>query len=80
MNNILRLKPQQKKYYFSEIEQTNTERAIFNLKNNNPEDDLMIIEISSCKGNFFYALVDYPPSDNEDYFSMKKGGVPSEIY
>ena len=40
----------------------------------------MIIEISSCKGNFFYALVDYPPSDNEDYFSMKKGGVPSEIY
>ena len=80
MNNILRLKPQQRKYYFSEIEQTNTERAIFNLKNNNPEDDLMIIEISSCKGNFFYALVDYPPSDNEDYFSMKKGGVQSEIY
>ena len=80
MNNVLRLKPQQRKYYFSEIEQKKTERAIFNLKNNNPEDDLMIIEISSCKGNFLYALTDYPPSDSEDYHTLKTKGVPSEIY
>ena len=80
LNNILRLYPQQRRYYFSEIEQNYTEKVIFNLKYNNFEDDLMIIEISSCKGNFFYALTDYPPLDTEDYNTLKEKSVPSEIY
>ena len=46
MNNILRIKPEEKRYYFSEIGKKDSERAIFNLKNNNEENDLMIIEIS----------------------------------
>ena len=36
---------------------------IYNLKNNNEENDLMIIEIISCKGYFVYVSKDFPPSD-----------------
>ena len=33
---------------------------IYNLKNNNEENALMIIEILSCKGYFVYVLKDLP--------------------
>ena len=80
MNNILRIKPEEKRYYFSEIGKKDSERAIFNLKNNNEENDLMIIEISSCKGNFVYALTDFPPLDNDIYQNLKLKSIPSEMY
>ena len=70
MNNILRIKPEEKKYYFSEIGKKDSERAIFNLKNNNEENDLMIIEILSCKGYFVYVLKDFPPLDNDIYQNL----------
>jgi hypothetical protein len=40
----------------------------------------MIIEISSCKGNFIYALTDTPPSYRETYTQLKKREIPSSIY
>ena len=80
MNNILRIKPEQKKYYFSELEKKNSEKAVFTLKNNDGDNNLMIIEISSCKGNFLYALTDFPPLDNDNYKQLKEKSVPSEMY
>ena len=80
MNNILRIKPEQKKYYFSELEKKHSEKAIFTLKNSQIENDLMIIEISSCKGNFIYALTDFPPLDNDNYQNLKEKSVLSEMY
>ena len=80
MDNVLRIKPEQSRYYFSELEQKFTEKAIFNLKNNNKDNDLMIIEISSCKGNFIYVLTDFPPLENENYSQLKSKSIPSDIY
>ena len=80
VNNALRMKPEQSKYYFSKIEEKYSEKVIFNLKNTNNENDLMIIEVSSCKGNFIYALTDYPPLEHENYKSLKSKSIPSEIY
>ena len=82
MNNISRIKPEQKKYYFTELNNQNktTEKAVFTLKNKEKENDLMIIEISSCKGDFLYALTDFPPLDNDNYKNLKEKSLPSEIY
>ena len=80
MNNISRIKPEQRKYYFSEIEEKKTEKVIFSLKNNNIENDLMIIELSSCKGHFIYALIDFPPLENDNYKNLKSKSIPSDYY
>ena len=53
---------------------------IYNLKNNNEENDLMIIKILSCKGYFVYALTDFPPLDNDIYQNLKLKSIPSEMY
>lgn len=40
----------------------------------------MIIEMSACKGNFIYALVDSLPKDYETYTDLTKRSVESNIY
>ena len=71
MNNILKIKPEEKKI---------VKEHIYNLKNNNEENDLMIIEILSCKGYFVYVLKDFPPLDNDIYQNLKLKSIPSEMY
>jgi len=80
IDGTTRVRPQKNKYYFSGFENKYTEKTIFTLKNSNKDDDLMIIEISSCKGNFIYALTDTPPSNLETYTQLKKREMPSNIY
>jgi len=80
LNNISRLKPEQKRYYFSEIFNNLSEKIIYTLKNKEKENDLMIIEISSCKGDFIYTLTDFSPFDYDSYKILKEKSVPSEIY
>ena len=80
INNILRIKPEEKKYYFSGIDNKLSERVVFNLKNINSENDLMIIEISSCKGDFVYTITDIPPLDTETYDQLQKRKMSSSIY
>ena len=79
INNINRIHPQQHEYYFSSMENKYIDKTLFMLRNINKEDDLMIIEISSCKGNFIYNLVDSPPSDTETYTQLQKRRVSSII-
>jgi len=80
MKNINRIKPEQKLYYFSAIENIKTDKTLFLLKNRNKENDLMIIEISSCKGNFEYTLTDFPPLGTESYNYLKQRELKSNIY
>ena len=80
INQITRIRPQQNMYYFSNIEQRSIEKAVFNLKNVNKEDNLMIIEVSSCKGNFIYTLTDTPPLDTETYSQLQNKKIPSNVY
>ena len=80
MNNINRIKPEQKLYYFSAIENIRTDKTLFLLKNRNKENNLMIIEISSCKGNFEYTLTDFPPLGTESYTHLKQKETKSNIY
>ena len=80
INNINRIKPEQKLYYFSAIENIKTDKTLFLLKNRNKENNLMIIEISSCKGNFEYTLTDFPPLGTETYTNLKQKEIKSNIY
>ena len=80
INNINRINPLQHTYYFSNFEKSLSDKNLYLLKNMNKEDNLMIIEISICKGNFLYALVDTPPMDSESYNTLKKRQVPSNMY
>ena len=80
IKNINRILPQQHSYYFSVFEKNDKDKSLYILKNLNKEDDLMIIEISICKGNFFYVLVDTPPKNNETYSSLEKRQIESSLY
>ena len=80
INNINRLKPQQSIYYFTSLEKKYADRTLYMLRSKNRGDDLMIIEMSVCKGNFIYALVDSPPDDSETYTDLKKRSIESNIY
>ena len=80
INNITKIKPEQNIYYFSGLEKKLTERVVFTLKNKDKEDDLMIIEISSCKGNYFYVITDSPPLDSETYNQLLSRKVQSKQY
>ena len=80
LNNINRIRPQPHFYYFSNLERKLTDKTLFMLKNMNKDDDLMVIEISLCKGDFIYALTDSPPADLESYNSLQNRAVKSNIY
>ena len=67
LNNTNRIRPQPYIYYFSNMKKKIYDKTLFILRNTNNEDDLMIIEISSCKGNFIYCLIDSPPGETETY-------------
>ena len=80
IHNINRIRPEQNIYYFSGIEKRYTDKTLYMLKNLNKEHDIMVIEISICKGNFMYVLVDSPPKDTETYNLLQKRKVNSDIY
>ena len=80
LNNTNKIKPEQHIYYFSSMERKIYDKTLFMLRNTNNEDDLMIIEISSCKGNFIYSLVDSPPGETETYSQLQKRRIKSNIY
>ena len=80
INNINRIRPEQNTYYFSGIQKKYTDKNLYILKNLNKEHDIMVIEISICKGNFMYVLVDSPPKDTETYNLLQKRQVDSDIY
>ena len=79
-SNISRMRPQQHIYYFAGMERKYTDKTLFMLRNTNKEDDLMVIEISACKGNFIYNLVDTPPQDLETYNQLNKRSIKTDLY
>ena len=80
INNVNKLRPQQSIYYFTSIEKKYSDRTLYMLRTKNSGDDLMIIEMSTCRGNFIYALVDSPPDDSETYTDLQRRSVESNIY
>ena len=81
INSVTRIKPEQNLYYFSDFGQKESEKLIYILKNTKSvEDNLMIIEISSCQGDFKYVITDSPPLDRESYAQLEIRKIPSDIY
>ena len=80
LNNTNRIRPEQHVYYFSSMKRKIFDKTLYMLRNTNNEDDLMIIEISACKGNFIYSLVDSPPLETETYNQLQKRRIKSHIY
>ena len=66
VNNYQRIISQQGLYYFSSLTNLNKDKTIFNLIKKNKDDNLMIIEISSCQGEFGYSLTDTISSTKEN--------------
>ena len=80
INSVTKIKPEQRMYYFSNFVEINTEKITYTLKNTNKEDNLMIIEISECKGNVQYVLTDSHPLDRESYTELQKRKIPLSTY
>ena len=78
--NLNRIRPEQHAYYFSNIEKSFTDKNLYMLRNLNKEDDLMVIEISVCKGAFLYALVESPPKDSETFTDLRRRQRYSRMY
>ena len=51
-----RITPSPNKYIFSSLSSVKTDTTVFSFKQQNINDNLLVIEISSCKGNFGYKL------------------------
>ena len=56
VNNFERIVPNQRSYVYSSLSSIQKDKTIYVLKKQNANDDLLIIEISSCKGNFGFSL------------------------
>ena len=48
--------PQPNKYIFSSISSKDVDKTVFNFQRQEKQNNLMVVEISACKGNFFYEL------------------------
>ena len=73
LNNISRIKPNQKLFYFTTVEYKNKipNYAVFELTKENSEDDLMIIELSACKGQYYYKISEKPFITGEEIQNYK---------
>ena len=80
IKNMNRIHPLQRTYYFSGMNKYLGYKTLFTMKNVNKEDDIMIIELSICKGNFFYILTDTPPLNTDIYSELKKKEIKSSLY
>ena len=80
INSINTIHPHPHNYYFSQMKKIFSEKTLFILNNKNIDDDLMIIEISICKGNFLYILIDSPPLDTETFTQLQKRKIDSTMY
>ena len=52
VNNYKRIKTEQNMYYFYSVSSDGKDKTVFNLIKKNKNDDLIVIDISSCNGNF----------------------------
>ena len=80
IKNMNRIHPLQHTYYFAGMKKNTGYKTLFTLKNLNKEDDLMIIELSICKGNFFYVLTETAPLNTDVFSELKKKEVKSNLY
>ena len=76
VNNYQRIISEQGTYYFSSLSKVNKDKTIFNLVKKNKFDDLMIIEVSSCQGDFSYSLTDTISSTKEN---SKENNIKSNL-
>jgi len=58
VNHFERITPSPKKYIFSSLRSNKVDTSVFSFKQQEEKDNLLIIEISSCKGNLGYKLTD----------------------
>ena len=56
VDHYKRILPQPKKYLYSSLTSKDLDQTVFTLKQQEAKDNLLIIEISTCKGNFGYEL------------------------
>ena len=65
VNNYKRIKTEQNMYYFYSVSSDGKDKTVFNLIKKNKNDDLIVIDISSCNGNFDYSVSNKLTSSQE---------------
>ena len=58
VNHYKRVRTEQGMYYYTSLMKANEDQVVFNMLKKKSEDDLMVIEISSCQGDFDYKITD----------------------
>ena len=56
VNHFEIIHPQPNKYIFSSISSKDVDKTVFNFQRQEKQNNLMVVEISACKGNFHYEL------------------------
>ena len=75
VNNYQRIVPDQRGYLYSSLSSIEKDEIIYVLKKQNANEDLLIIEISSCKGSFGFTLSEnLPINDNRPLKT-----IPAEV-
>ena len=73
VEHFKRILPQPKKYIYSSLTSKNLDTTVFTFKQQEEKDNLLIIEISSCHGNFGYKLTNSLNDDMNDISTDEKG-------
>ena len=56
VDHLSRINPAPRKYIYSSLSSKDADTTIFSLKQQESTDNLLVVEISSCRGNFGYKL------------------------
>ena len=56
VDHFSRINPAQRKYIYSSLSSKDADTTVFSLKQQEYTDNILVIEISSCRGNFGYKL------------------------
>jgi hypothetical protein len=73
VDHFSRINPMPRKYIFSSLSSKDVDKTVFSLKQQESTDNLLVIEISSCRGNFGYKLT------NNLANSVRSGGSVQNI-
>ena len=73
VDHLNRIIPQAKKYIYSSITTQQLDRTVFTFKPQEEKDNLLIVELSACKGNIGYTFTNNIDKSNEDLSLDIKG-------
>ena len=73
VDHLNRIIPQAKKYIYSSITTRHLDQTVFTFTKQEENDNILIIELSACKGNIAFSFTNNVNKANQDLYLDKKG-------